>query len=229
MKTPRGLDAMVGEQIRRWEVETRRAAPPARRPCVALSRLPFSGGSTVAERVAERLGFGVFGKEIVEQIAREHGVAERLVVGCDERIRSAIDRFVTDAFRVGGFAESDYLRHVVRIVSTLGERGMAVIVGRGAPYVLPPERALRVLVVAPRGARADRLAASVGLDQKAAEARVAALDKERDQFVRQQFGVEQRDPELYDITVNTGTLSVEAAAEVVVEAYRRRFPEEGRS
>jgi cytidylate kinase len=209
--------------VRRWEAE-RRAARERERPCVAISRLPHCGATAIGRLLAGELGYGFFGREIIEQIARERGIQERLVEGLDERVRSTLDRFVADAFRRRAFDESHYLRDVTRIITALGEGGGAVVLGRGAPYILPAARALRVLFVAPAARRAGRLAAAAGLDREEATARLAEEDERRRSFLLRQFGVRQEDPLLYDIVLDTAGLSTEDAAAIVMETLRRRFP-----
>ena len=225
MSTPRALEELVEHQVRRWEIERSSAAVQSRAPCIALSRLPGSGAAELAHQVAEWLDYGCFGIEIVDRIAREQHIRRELVAGLDEHVRSGLERYVIDAFRSRPFSESDYLRAVVHTVATLGERGMAVIVGRGAPFILQPDRALRVLVVAPRSVRLDRIAKEERLARPDAERVLDERDRDRQEFLRHQFGVDPDDPTLYDLVLNTGSLSIEAAATLVVEALRRRFPD----
>ncbi|MEN8181115.1 MAG: cytidylate kinase-like family protein [Myxococcota bacterium] len=223
-QSPRSLDALVGYQVRRWDLEEEKRAPRGPLPCVAMSRLPYSGAAEVGRKVAERLGFGFFGIEIVDQIAREQGIQRDLVEGVDERVRSAIDRWVVDAFRQRPFNESDYLRGVVRTVATLGERGLAVILGRGSPFILGEARTLRVLVVAPRQWRIARRLEEEGGSAEEAEERIELDDESRIRFLRADFKVEPNDPGLYDLVVNTATLGFDGAAELMVEALARKFP-----
>lgn len=220
MTLSKRVDALVSHQLGRWQAEPRPKRPP---PCVALSRLPGSGSFGIGHLVAERLGYGFFGSEIVDQIAAERGIARELLRGLDEHVRSAIDRFVADAFRERGLTESDYLRDVVRIVTTLGRRGGAVILGRGAAFILPPEGALRVMLVAPRVARIERVAKERGMGREEAAAWVDREDAWREQFVRHHFGLRHDEPTFYDLVINTATFSTEVAAEMVVDVLRRRF------
>jgi cytidylate kinase len=217
------LDELVGRQVRRWEMERRAPGLRPAPPCVALSRLAHSGAAELGRQVAGRLGYGFFGSEIVDQIAREHGVQRRLLEGLDEKVRSAVDRYVGDAFRSGGFTESEYLRWVVRTVATLGEQGGAVILGRGAPFILSPERALRVLVIAPREQRIERLQKSRELTRAQAVEVLDREDAERLRFVRHHFDVNADDPLLFDLVVNSGTLGIADSAAAVVDALSRRF------
>jgi cytidylate kinase len=216
---------LADRQMRRWELQ-HPSAGGARRPspCIAISRLPGSGGAQVGELVARWLDYGFFGQEIVDEIAREVGVDHWVVKGLDERMRTAIDRYLADTFTHRKFTEDDYLWHVSRIVATLGRRGSAVIVGRGAPFLLAADEALRVLVVAPRSLRSERYAKVKNLSPALAEQALDRAERQRGEFARSQFGVRQDDPLLYDLVVNTGSLDYEAAAGVIVEALRRRFP-----
>jgi cytidylate kinase len=214
----------VEHQVRLWETERRSRERAPRGPCIALSRQPGAGAAELGRRAAELLGYGFFGIEIVDQIARELGVQRQLVAGLDERVSSGIERYVAEAFRRRSITESDYLRAVVRTVTTLGERGRAVILGRGAPFILPASRALRVLVVAPLEDRVARVAREEGLSEREAWSRIAHRDQERRRFLRTDFKVDPDDPTHYDLVVNTGSLGLDASAALVLEALRRRFP-----
>jgi cytidylate kinase len=218
----RGVEALIERQVRRWEL-TQQAPRPAAR-CVAVSRMPGAGGGELARRLAERLDYGLFDRAIVDAVASQAGVQARLVEGLDERVRSLIERVVTDTFRTGGFRESDYLREVVRTIRTVAERGNAVILGRGAAQILAPQQALRVRVVAPRAARIERRAKARGVAAEEAARQIDAEDAGRREFVRHQFGLDADDASLYDLVLNTGTLAMETAVELAAEALRRQFP-----
>jgi len=213
-RAPHNLDELVERQAQRWQAAQ---AVPRRAPfsrCVAISRLPHALGEELARQLAEKLDYGLFGIEIVDQIARAHGVQRELVADLDEHMRSAIERWVVDAFRGRSFRESDYLRGLVRVVGTLSERGMAVIFGRGAPFILGEERALRVLVVASEEVRARRVAQTQGFSVKEAQARLRADDAERLAFLRN-FVADPDDPRHFDLVVNTGSLGVDEGVRLI--------------
>lgn len=218
------LQKLVEIQGRRW-AESQPLGAPRVRPSVAISRLHYSGAHDVGERVAARLDYGFFGREIVDEIAREEGVARELVAGLDEHVESAIERHVIDGFRHRKFTESDYLRGVAKLVSTVAHRGAAVILGRGSAFLVDPSQALRVLVVAPVEARRARMAELRKISLEEATERLRVEDQEREEFHRRSFHLEQSDPVHYDLVVNTGFLGRPAAASIIVEALHRRFHE----
>jgi len=223
---PRSLDQLVDHQIRRWQLEAQRPAPRPRRPCVALSRLPGSGADEFGQLLAERLGYGFFGIEIVDRIARKAGIQQELVAGMDERVRSAVEA-VLDGLRnrPAPFSESDYVGRIVRVIATLGEGGSAVIVGRGSAYVLAPDRALRVFVVASPEDRVERLAKRHDLPLAEAATRLEREDAARRQFLQRSYRVDPDDASLYDLAVNTSTFGVEGCVDLVADVLARRWPE----
>lgn len=217
------IHEIVERQARFWRAQGA-GRPAPHNPCVALSRLPHAGAAEIGHRLAERLGYGFFGIEIVDQIAREHGVARKLIEGLDEHVRSVIERYTVDALRGRGVTEAEYLGSLVRVIATLGERGGAVILGRGASFILPPARALRVFVLAPREARARQLARVRGKAEDAARRLLEEEDADRMAFLRHHFDRNPDDAVFYDLSINTGSFSPEQAVELIVEALVRRFP-----
>jgi len=220
---PHSVQAMVDREVRRWEAALK-VRGARRAPCVAVSRLPWSGGSELARRLAEQLGYGLFDREIIDRIEQEHAIQRSLLEGLDERMRGVIDRYVIDVVRPSAFSERRYLKHLARTIGALGEHGAAVIVGRGAPFILPAERALRLLVVASDQARAERLAKERGLPPERARAALHDEDERRRKFLRREFGITQAEPGHYDLVLNLGTLSLAGATGLAIAALRDRFP-----
>jgi len=225
---PHSVQAMVDREVRRWDA-ARKARGARRGPCVAISRLPWSGGSELARRLAEQLDYGLFDREILDRIEREHAVQRSLLEGLDERARGVIERYVIDVVRPSLFTERRYLKHLARTIGALGEQGAAVIVGRGAPFILPADRALRLLVVAPDETRAERLAKERSLPPERARRALEDEDERRRKFLRREFGISQSEPSRYDLVLNLGTLSLEGATALAIAALRDRFPSDVRA
>lgn len=219
------LDRMVSRQVLRWAHREERQSSTQNPCCIAISRLPGSGAPEIGQRVADDLHFGFFGIELVDQIARAGHVHPSLVARLDERVRNAIDRFVRDGVRAGEYNERGYREGLMRVLGTFAERGMAVLLGRGAAFALPPERTLRVLVVASESFRVARLAAATGLEGEPALERLRYEDAQRHRFNQYYFDVNPDDAAHYDLVVNSDTLGIPAAANLVTRAFRGRFQE----
>jgi cytidylate kinase len=225
---PKTVQSLIERQIQRSEVLRRAAAGAGPAPCIALSRQSGCGGSELGGRLAKRLGYELYGRELVDAVASEAQVQKRLVEALDEHVRGAIERFATDAFKDARFRESDYARSLVRTIAGIGEHGGAVVVGRGAALILRPERTLRVLLVAPRDMRIERLMSDHGLDRAAAEKRLERQDRDRHEFVEHHFHAGSDDPGLQDLSLNVGSLGVDGCEELILRAFEQRFPAGGR-
>jgi cytidylate kinase len=98
-----------------------------------------------------------------------------------------------------------------------------VIVGHAAEFILPGQFGLSVRMVAPIEARIRRIADKARLSLEAARVEVERIDRERAKSVRRHFGHDVTDPLSHDLTINTGAMNVEAAAEVVITALQRKL------
>jgi len=225
MHGTRSIEAIIEEQVRRWQLDQQRRHAEERRsePTITVSRQYGARGADLARLVAERLGFQCWDQELVHEMASHVGVPDTLMASLDEHRANAI-REAIDLFRAGPVVTAgDYRRELLRVIHSLGAHGRAVIVGRGAHYVLDPATTLRVRVVCALPIRVAGLAQRRGLTGEAARAELARVDAERADFMRDNYGRDITDPSDYDLVVNTGTLALDQAVDVVQAAYGARF------
>lgn len=190
---------------------------------VTVSREFGAGGSRIAGRVAAELGFQLWDQELIAHLARRAETDPSVLREIDERECDFIDDVITSSLRGARMSGSKYRALLARTVVELSDRGGAVVVGRGANFLVEPEHAFRVRVVCPLKERIDRYARLGRVDWERAERFVRSKDRERERFVRQLCGECASDPTHYDLVVNTYDLSEEASAKLVVAAYQARF------
>ena len=77
-------------------------------------------------------------------------------------------------------------------------------------------------VVAPLEVRLERVAELEDMPLTDARKQVLSDDRDRTEFIRAHFGVDPTDPHYYDLTVNTGAMNLEHAAQLVICALRNR-------
>jgi cytidylate kinase len=224
-RSPRSVESIVEEQVKRWQAARaeRAAASAIPPPVVAVSRQYGARGAAVAHLIAERLGYTYWNREIVDEIARHAHVSDLLVRAFDEHHRAAIVEAVRSVTVGGALSGSEYFRELAHVVHGIAMHGRAVLVGRGIQFLLDPARALRVRVVAPVEVRVAGLVERRGFTEAGARAELARVDADRRAFVRDHYGRDVDDPAAYDVQVNTGTFSIERAADVIVVAFRGRF------
>jgi len=111
-----------------------------------------------------------------------------------------------------------YLRHLMKIIGTIGKNGRAVIVGRGANFVLKPEKRFRVRVIAPMDMRVDNISKAFGTSIEETRRRIIRTDSDRKAFIRKYFNADIEEPMNYDLIINTGTVSSEQAVSAIAGA-----------
>jgi cytidylate kinase len=118
-------------------------------------------------------------------------------------------------------SDDEYLQALTSIIREVAAQGDVLIVGRGSQVILRDwPNALHVLVVAPLEERARYVAERDELSAEEATRRVQESDRGRARFHQKFFHCDVDDPTLYHLTLNTGCLTADLAAHVVVQAAR---------
>lgn len=189
---------------------------------ITLAREHGALGS-LAEKIAEQLGFKLWNRELLEAIATEIGIDDARLADNDERAHSRLDETLTDWILGADRSQTHYFATLRGIVRAIAREGSAIIVCRGANFILPPDKTLRVRVVAPLEARAAAIAAQKNISLREARHEARQVDHDREAFIRRSFRKNARDPTEYDVVVNTGSMPAEVVARVVADCYRDRF------
>lgn len=205
-------------------------------PAITVTRLSGSGGSDVARRVAEALGWRLFDGAFVDGIARGLRATPADAQAIDERAPSLAER-LADALALGGGEvvsaalstpmppTEQRIAEVTReVIEKAIARGPAVIVGRGAQaYLAARTDVLHVHCFAPHEALVERTMTREGLSQEEADKLVKAKNQQREQYVKRMFGRSWLAPEHYHIMLNTAWLGQDRCVELVLGLARERF------
>lgn len=193
-------------------------------PVITISREMGSGGRPIAYLVAKKLGnkWRVYHKEIIDQIAKKSRLEKELIKEIDEKNIPIIDKMIATAFGKKYPSLSTYYKHLVRIISEISQRGYAIIIGRGAEFIIP--YALNVRIICEMAQRIKWEMEFEGLTKTQAIERIKKSDEERVDFIKSLYHHDPRKAHHYDLVIRTGpNLSIEDAAEIIVLAAKRRF------
>src|SRR5216117_1149874 len=205
-------------------------------PIITITRQYGSGGSAVAKRAADALGWTLIDNEFVEEVARRAGLPAEEVAQREERAPGLLERlartlavsspelFITAASITQVEADEETITKIAeRVIQEAAAHGRAVLVGRGAQALLAQRPdALHVYVIAPREFRLKLAVRRLGADPATAERVVDDTDRQRDQYVKTYYGRQRQDLGNYDLVVNTERLAIEGAAQLIVAEARRR-------
>ena len=222
---------IVARQFLRWELdrdlmqrtEHDEAKAVVASPVVAISREMGAGGVTTGQIVANKLEFIYYDKEIIEQIATETGSSKDHIARKDGGSHDALSTMMLNLLDARNVADTVYARALYRVLKDIAKHGRAVIVGRGGACVLP--QAIKVRLIAPFNLRVQRMAMVRDITEKEAEQVVLASDHAKKRFLRHFFGCNVNEPLLYDLVINTGTLSLDHAADLIIARVRQTWKE----
>ena len=201
-------------------------------PVITISRQYGSYGDAVAELLRDRLGYRILDKNLMRGLAAQAGLKPAKIVDLSEdqyRPRTLVERFLEDtappprspamwAEYVAADARKRSAEELVtQLIQAAYEKDNVVIVGRGGQVVLREKPdVLHVRLAAPLEMRIRRHQIRAGLTVEAARAQVLERDKASAEFVKRYYGVDAADSTLYDLIINTGKLSLEAAADLII-------------
>lgn len=196
---------------------------------ITISREYMAGGSDVAARVAEALGWTVVDDALIDTVAERSGFAPEDVQSLEESVPSFMERFgrssalsspenlLSTPSAINEPATLE-LAHVTRnVIEELAQQDRLVFVGRAAAAVLASEReAIHVRLVASFESRVQSAMHKLGLTDVEARSAVEERDQGRERYHMELFARDWSDPVNYHIVLNTEILGRDGAAELIV-------------
>jgi len=204
--------------------EKEEKTPKGPLPIITISREMGSGGKPIANVVAKRLGkkWRVYDQEIVDEIAKESKLEKQLIESIDERKLPLAEELIMEIFGRRLPNLSSYYRHLIKVLSLIGQRGYVVILGRGANFLFP--HALKIRIICEMHQRIYWEMIHEKISEKEAIKRIERSDNERRDFVKILFNHDIKKSHHYDLVIRTGpNLSIEDASDIIVEMAKRRF------
>jgi cytidylate kinase len=205
-------------------------------PIITISRLYCSGGSDVAARVAEGLGWSLLDNAVIDEVASRTGLSASEVAAREERRPSLAERVATAMAMstqemMSPIASAQFPpteQRLLAVTKTVIDEAIArdsvVIVGRGAQMMLGARAdVFGVFCYGPLEALTRSCMQRDALDHAQAEKRVQQVNQERSAWVRSNWGRDWREIDNYHLCVNTDALGVDGAADAVVRASRLYF------
>lgn len=190
---------------------------------VTIAREYGSGGHRLGEMLARRMGVKVYDREFVKMAARESGMDEEYILKNEQTIPSFWLKCVLSqgygAQAGRGLSAADVLFVAEsRVVKEIADRESCVIVGRCADFVLTGDAGVvRVFCCSDAASAARRCVSEYGLDEAKAQTEIRRVNRARATHYEYYTGRRWGDPHNYDITVNTGCVSLETACDMIVK------------
>ena len=192
-------------------------------PVVTVSIDPGSGGSLVAKQVAERLEFDFFNREIIKEIAESVHINPDVIESIEKERLSGVEDLIASCLRDTYLWPGMYLEHLEKVLYALGEHGRTVVVGRGANFILSPEKRFSVRVTAPMETRVENIANAFGVPAAKAKNRIKSREERRTAFIKKTFHKDVRNPLHYHMVLNTGFMSIDDSTDMICHYLEHKY------
>lgn len=182
---------------------------------ITISRQLGSHGARVAKSLAKELGYTLADKAVIDGVMRQYGLTRLDVL-------YSKPPSIWELFNENSTLTIEMLNATI---AALAKRGDVVILGRGGFSVLAGMTdVLNVMVKAPEDVRVNRIAARDGIDVAAAAAKIKADDASRARFTSLFYGADWAKESEFDLVVDTGAISDEAARDQIIAAVNAMKP-----
>jgi len=175
---------------------------------ITISRGSFSGGKTLAECLARRLGYRCIDRDVIVERAAAYGVSQDALRAALEKPPSFLDRF----------QHKKYL-YLALIQAALAEEvrgGKAIYHGLAGHLLLKGGHPiLRTRIIAPMETRVQMIQERLKYSRHDAIAYIERVDEGRHKWTEFLYGVDWGDPTLYDIVLNLEYITLEEACHII--------------
>ena len=201
---------------------------------ITIGRYCGSGGSVVANMLAEKLGIEVYDRKILSLASNNSGINEKTFEQADEDLRRSllykVSRIAFDGQPLvtgdGGDFSSDtagrnLYNYQAKVIKGLADSSSCVIIGRCADYVLRDRyNVLRVFISSTRESRAEQESKRSRMTLSEAYKKVDMVDRKRSDYYRFYTGQPWADPAQYDLCLNTDVYTYEQCVDMIISALK---------
>jgi cytidylate kinase len=192
---------------------------------VTIARQYGSGGRTVGEMLAKKMGIAYYDKEIIRMASDESGIDLSLFGKVEGGISVKPSLFNKSGIYKGDLISPDskefisdenLFNYQAKVIHDLAEKESFVVVGRCVNYVLKDRpNTLRVFIHAPWDFRMEQASKKISGSAEDVEKFLQKDDKRKQEYYRRFVGGVWNDATNYDLCLNSGKLGFDKCVEAI--------------
>lgn len=200
---------------------------------ITISHQFGSGGAEIGKKLSEKLSIPFVDRQILKQVAEKLDIPEAEIESREERATSFWHAFTrleafNDPFTAIGAEYYPSDRELYELesefIGQIAEKSSAIILGRGARYILRNHpRHLCVFVHADMNDRARRVSRQSFLTKAAAQKLIEKNDRERNAYLKNYTRLEWLDARTYDLCINTSSTGIDNAVDMIAGSLTYKF------
>lgn len=218
----------VQRQMRNWQrAQGQQPDPELYEPgevtdFITIANMIGSGGAEIGQCLGEKLDWPVYDRQILSAMAGNDEARARFYETLDERAIGWFEETVL-TFTQKAFEKNDYFNRLTDTLMLLAGQGPAIFVGRAADLILPKNKGLRVRLIASMDHRVRTFAKRQDVTESEAAKQINRISKDRTNFIRQHFNIDDDDPNRFDLIIHTERFSINQAVDLILSTRQMRL------
>jgi cytidylate kinase len=176
---------------------------------ITISRGSYTRGKEVAEKLAQTLGYQCLSRDIILEASESYNIPEIKLVRAIHDAPSILERFT--------YSKGSYVAYIRAALLRQVQKDNVVYHGLAGHFLLKKiPHVLKVRIIADLE---DRVKEEMKRENiSAVEARQILLkdDEERRKWSKSLYGIDTRDPSLYDLVINIMCITVDSAVDTII-------------
>jgi len=175
---------------------------------ITISRGSYSKGKEVAEKVALKLGYQCFAREVLLGASKEFNIPQIKLARAIHDAPSIFERFSYGKDKFIAYFQSALLKSVQR--DNVVYHGLA-----GHFFLKEIDHVFKVRIITDMEDRIKLEMERQGISREQALAVLKRDDSERRKWSQHLYGIDTADPILYDLVIHVGKVTVDDAADLI--------------
>lgn len=189
---------------------------------ITISREYGSGGRYIGKLVAEKLGIKFYDKSFITKVAKKTGLSEEYIEK-NEQKREKLSNLNTGYYAGINNADELYLKEA-EIIKDIASKESCVIIGRCADFILKDNANItKIFIYSNMEDKIKRATQIYELSKEKAKKEINRINKLRANHYKYYTEKAWDDHENYDICINSDSLGVEKAAELICNAINDKL------
>lgn len=198
---------------------------------ITIAREYGSGGHLLGEMLSKELGIKLYDKEFIHLVAEKSGINEQYIKKNEQSIPSFWLKCIlgkNSEQSLERSLSSDDVLFVAesKIIQELAEKGPCIIVGRCADFVLRDyPNLIKVFCCSDLRSACVRCVQEYGISEEKAESEIKRINHNRIAHYEYYTGEKWGEPHHYNLMINTGSIDLSVACNLIKSIYKNRIKE----
>lgn len=198
---------------------------------ITIAREYGSGGHLLGEMLSKELGIKLYDKESIHLVAEKSGINEQYIKKNEQSIPSFWLKCIlgkNSEQSLERSLSSDDVLFVAesKIIQELAEKGPCIIVGRCADFVLRDyPNLIKVFCYSDLKSACVRCVQEYGVSEEKAESEIKRINHNRIAHYEYYTGEKWGEPHHYNLMINTGSIDLSVACNLIKSIYKNRIKE----